>query len=201
METTRNGLFQRAAAAGLFGLALACGGGPALLAGDVQTSVRSDCYAVWTKAVVRSIDRGTRHLVVTDSAGDTFPLKAPEVLGAFNNLRVGDSITATYDRSYDVVLAAPNAPLPPDAQMRSAERAASGDIPREAFAHQTTVSGAVIAIDRTYNTLKVVNPRGGEVHTIEVTSPEGRRVLAKLKVGDQLTAYITENLLLSLQPS
>ena len=35
----------------------AASGGPALLAGDVQTSVRSDCYAVWTKAVVRSIDR------------------------------------------------------------------------------------------------------------------------------------------------
>lgn len=43
----------------------------------------------------------------------------------------------------------------------------------------------------------VVSPQGGQVHTISVQRAAGRAAMAKLKVGDYVTAYITKALLIS----
>ena len=42
---------------------------------------------------------------------------------------------------------------------------------------------------------------GGEVHTVEITRADGRKAMSRLKVGDKITAYVTESLLVAVSPA
>ncbi|MBV8681581.1 MAG: hypothetical protein JO111_01810 [Caulobacteraceae bacterium] len=146
---------------------------------------------------VKSVDTATRHLVVTDTSGKDFSLKAPASVQNLDQLKPGDRIKATYALETEFALSPPNGKLPPNTQTVIAARAAKGDLPAGIVANHIVITGAIIGIDMTNHTLKVVNPKGGMVHTISVQRPEGRAAMAKLKVGDYVTAYITEGLLIS----
>jgi hypothetical protein len=150
---------------------------------------------------VKSIDPATRHVVVTTAAGENFTLKAPQAMQNFDRLKVGDKITATYALETEFALSAPNGKLPPNTETTIAARAAKGEVPAAVVANHIVVTGAVVGINVANNTLRVVNPQGGEVHTISVRTAAGRAAMAKLKVGDYVTAYITEALLISTQPA
>ncbi|CAN7386918.1 hypothetical protein LJR219_002357 [Phenylobacterium sp. LjRoot219] len=153
------------------------------------------------KVTVVSIDLGTRHLVVRKENGETASLKVPPEVRNLANLKPGDTITATYTLSTEFALSPPNQPLPADTDTVIAARAKQGDLPAAVIANRVVVTGAVLAIDTQANTLKVVSPQGGQVHTFVVASPEGRRVMGQLKPGDKITAYITESLLISTEAS
>jgi hypothetical protein len=99
------------------------------------------------------------------------------------------------------VLSAPNTPLPPDAETTIAARAAKGELPAGVVANHVVVTGAVVGVDKAGHTLKLVSPQGGEVHTVTVKSPDGLKALDKVKVGDTITAYLTESLLMAANPS
>ena len=47
---------------------------------------------------------------------------------------------------------------------------------------------------------RIVNPKGGEVHKVEITREDGKKAMSRLKVGDKITAYVTESLLVSVSP-
>ncbi len=153
-----------------------------------------------TTATIKSIDPATRHLVLTNSSGQDFTLKAPKAMHNFDMLKVGDKVTATYSASVEYALSS-GRKLPPDTQTIIAGRAAKGELPSGVVANHIVVTGAVLGIDMAKHTLRVVSPQGGEVHIIEVKEPAGRAAMAKLKVGDYITAYITEGLLLSARPA
>lgn len=153
-----------------------------------------------TTATIKSIDPATRHLLLTDSSGHDFTLKAPKAMHNFDALKVGDKVTATYSASIEYALS-PGNKLPPDTQTVLAGRAAKGELPAGVVANHIVVTGAVLGIDMAKHTLKVVSPQGGEVHIIAVEEAAGRAAMAKLKVGDYITAYITEALLLSARPA
>lgn len=151
-------------------------------------------------ATIKSIDPTTRHLVLTNSSGKDFTLKAPKAMHNFGALKVGDKVTASYSASIEYALS-PGNKLPPDTQTVIAGRAAKGELPAGVVANHIVVTGAVLGIDMAKHTLKVVSPQGGEVHIIAVKEAAGRAAMAKLKVGDYITAYITEGLLLSARPA
>ena len=149
-----------------------------------------------TTVTIKSIDPATRHVVVTDASGADTTLKAPQSMRNFDRLKAGDKITATYSVSIEYALS-PGNKLPPDTETVLAGRAAKGELPAGVVAGHIVVTGAVLGIDMKNHTLRVVSPQGGEVHTIAVREPAGRAAMAKLKVGDYITAYITEGLLLA----
>ena len=151
-------------------------------------------------ATIKSIDPTTRHVVLTASSGENFTLKAPKAMHNFDSLKVGDKVTARYSASVEYALS-PGNKLPPDTQTVIAGRAAKGELPSGVLANHIVVTGAVLGIDMEKHTLKMVSPQGGEVHIIEVKEAAGRAAMAKLKVGDYITAYITEGLLLSARPA
>jgi hypothetical protein len=144
-----------------------------------------------------SIDKATRHLVVRRTSGETASMKVPPSVQNFDQLKVGDNITATYQVETEFAMSPPNRPMPQDTDTLLAARARSGELPAGVVANRIVVTGAVLGIDTKANTVRVVNPQGGEVHTLDVTSPEGRKFLGQLKVGDKVTAYVTESLLIS----
>jgi hypothetical protein len=148
---------------------------------------------------VKSVDPTARRLLVTNAAGENFTLKASPAARSFDALKAGDQITATYSLETAFALSPPNSTLPPDTETTIAARAAKGEVPAAVIANHIVVTGAVIGVNMADHTLKVASPRGGEVHTISVARTAGRNAMAKLKVGDHVTAYITEALLVSTQ--
>jgi hypothetical protein len=149
---------------------------------------------------IKSIDPATRRLVVLNDAGEAISMTAPEEIRNFDQLRVGDKITATYTLKTEFVLSAPNAPLPPDTQTLVAARAGKGERPSGTVANQIVVTGAVVGIDAANHRLKIVSPQGGEVHDVKVTSADGLKAFDKVKVGDRITAYVSESLMLAANP-
>ena len=149
---------------------------------------------------IKSIDPATRRLVVLNDAGEAISMTAPEEIRNFDQLRVGHKITATYTLKTEFVLSAPNAPLPPDTQTVVAARAGKGERPSGAVANQMVVTGAVVGIDAANHRLKIVSPQGGEVHDVKVTSADGLKAFDKVKVGDKITAYVSESLMLAANP-
>ena len=67
-------------------------------------------------------------------------------------------------------------------------------------ANKVVVTGTVLAIDAANHTLKLASPEGGAVHTVTVKTTEGRKAMAQMRVGDTITAYLTESLLLTVKP-
>lgn len=149
---------------------------------------------------IKSIDPATRRLVVLNDAGEAISMTAPKEIRNFDQLRVGDQITATYTLKTEFVLSAPNTPLPPDTQTVVAARSGKGELPSGVVANQIVVTGAVVGIDAANHRLKIVSPQGGEVHDVKVTSADGLKAFDKVKVGDKITAYVSESLMLAANP-
>jgi hypothetical protein len=153
---------------------------------------------VTASATVMAIDVSNRHVLVQTAAGDKTILKIPPNMTAIDSLRPGDKIKATYYRETAYAVSEPGKPLPDNTATLLAGRAAKGELPAGLVANHIVVSGAVVGIDTAKSTIKVVDPKGGEVHDFDVVTDEGKQLLAKMKVGDKITAYITEALALSV---
>jgi ribosomal protein S1 len=189
---------KAAAAAGLL-IALGFAAAPASVLAQQKASV-SRSETVSGKVTIKSIDQATRHVVVTNSDGENTSMKVPPEMHNLDQLKVGDTINATYTLEAEIVLSAPNSKLPPDTETLIAARAAKGELPAGAVANHIVVTGAVVGVDKAKRTLKIVSPQGGEVHTAKVTSADGVKALDKVKVGDTITVYLTESLLMAANP-
>jgi hypothetical protein len=199
MKANRQGLMRRAAVAVGMLATLGLGAIPATAVAQPKATV-TNSESVTAKVTVKSIDRASRHLVVTNESGESFSIKAPPEARNFDNLKPGDEIAATYTVETEYVLSAPNTALPPDTATVVGARTAKGDLPGGMVANQIVVTGAVVGIDMANYTLKLVSPEGGAVHTVAVKTDEGRRAMVKMKVGDTITAHLTESLLLAVNP-
>jgi hypothetical protein len=200
MKANTPGFMRHAVATAGMLVALGLSATPASAAAQGQTKVnRSE--TVTAKVTIKSIDPATRHIVVTGPDGETTTIKAPPEVHNFDQLKVGDTIKATYSVEAEFVLSAPNAPLPPDTETTITARAAKGELPAAAAANHIVVTGAVVGIDMAKHMLKLVSPDGGEVHNVAVTTAEGQKAMTKIKVGDKITAYITESLMISADPA
>ena len=50
------------------------------------------------------------------------------------------------------------------------------------------------------HTISLVNPKGGEVRTLNVKDPEYQQMMSMIKVGDTITAVISEALIAAVEP-
>ncbi|MFL5296218.1 MAG: hypothetical protein ACJ798_07535 [Phenylobacterium sp.] len=161
----------------------------------------SRSHSITATVTVKAVDKATRHLTLTNSAGETWTAKAPAELKRFDSLKPGDKVKVAYQAEVEIALSAPGQPLPSDAAgviaVRNAEESPAGGL----AGSYLTVTGAVLAIDMAKHTIKIVNPQGGEVHLIEITREDGQKAMARLKVGDKITARVTESLVVSVAPA
>lgn len=146
---------------------------------------------------VQSVDPATRHLLVKRPSGEVISLKVPPEVRNFGQLKPGDSITASYYRETEIALLPPGAAPPKDEAAVVAAHAPQGAMPAGVAASRIVVTGAVLGVDPVRHMLKVVSPSGGAVHEFSVQDAQGRKMLSKLKVGDKITAYVNESLLIS----
>jgi hypothetical protein len=186
-----------AAMASLFALAFAATPPVALSA---SRTVESNVQSVTSTVTVKSVDLTNRRAVVTGPTGDVFAIKVPASVRNFDQVKVGDKVRATYTVETELMISPRNAPLPPDAEATLAARAAKGELPAGVVANHIVVTGAIIGIDMANHTLKIVSPQGGQVHTISVRRADRQQAMANLKLGDKITAFVTESLMISVHP-
>jgi hypothetical protein len=193
---------QRAGAIAAAIAALALATAPAAMAQTTiskKTTTTSQSAQITTAVTVESVDVANRHLTVKSPSGETMVLKVSPALRRLGDLKPGDKLKATYYAEVAYAISQPGKPLPEDTDTVFTARAAKGEVPAGLVASHSVVTGAVLNIDVPGSKVKVVNVKGGEVHELDVATDEGKALLAKLKVGDKVTAYITEALLVSAE--
>jgi Cu/Ag efflux protein CusF len=146
---------------------------------------------------VESVDLATRHVTLKRPSGERMTLQASKDVRNLEALKPGDTINALYYAEMEIALAQPGQPLPEEKQRVVSSRAKEGELPGGVVATHMVVNGAVVGVDKAKNRVKLVSPQGGQVHEFDVTSPEGRAMLQRLKPGDKITARITEGMLIS----
>ncbi len=165
---------------------------------STKSTPTSTSAQISTTVTVQSIDVASRHLTVKLASGDIETLKVSPEMRNLDQLKPGDKLKATYYAEVAYAISQPGKPLPEDTDTVFTARAAKGEVPAGLIASHKVLTGAVLKIDLPGSKVKVVNVKGGEVHELDVATDEGKALLAKLKVGDKVTAYVSEALLVSV---
>ena len=63
------------------------------------------------------------------------------------------------------------------------------------------VTGLVVGVNPMAHTISLVDPAGGEIRTIAVKDPQYQQMMSSIKVGDTITAYITEAVVAAVEPA
>jgi hypothetical protein len=137
--------------------------------------------------------RGRTGETVTVTAGPVVRLEL---------LKVGDTVSARYYRSVAWELAGPPGgtatPGPSNDEMTTV-LARPAQAPGGVAVRVTQISGTVVGIDLAAHRLEVVNPSGGGIYTIDVTNATRVEMLSRLKVGDTVTAVVSEAIAVSIE--
>jgi hypothetical protein len=168
-------------------------------ASDMAGIARSE--SVSTRAVVKAIDLQTRTVTLEGSGGNTITLKVGDQVQNLPQVRPGDSVIAHYYASAAYVLAPPGTKLPDDSVAVAGARAPAGEKPAGALGSRIVVTGLVVSVDPTLHTISLVDPSGGAIRSVNVVTPEGQQNMKFIKIGDTITAIITEAVLVGVEPA
>lgn len=156
---------------------------------------------VSARATVKAVDLQTRKVTLEGAGGNTIVLTVGEQVQNLPQVRPGDTVIARYYTSSAFVLAPPGTKLPDDSLTVAGARAAPGDKPAGAVESRMVVTGLVVGVDPALHTLSLVDPAGGAVRSVNVVTPEGQQSMKLIKIGDTITAIITEAVLVGVEPA
>ena len=177
------------------GLSLALGG--ATLAQDSkQPKPIKVSEKVTIKATVEAIDKTSREVTLKGPKGNLLTMPVDESVQRFDQIKVGDVITAKYYESVVVQVAKPGAVPTSDSTMGGVA-ALPGAKPGAAGATQTTTSVTIEAIDPETPAVTVRTSDGSEL-SFRV---KNKKYLKDLKVGDQVTITQTQGLMIEVGDS
>jgi hypothetical protein len=153
------------------------------------------------RATVKAIDMGTRTLTLVGPQGETKTLKVGEQVQNLAQVKPGDTVVARFYESVAYVLAPPGTKLPDDILAVAGARAVPGEMPAGGLASKIIVAGLVVGVNAASHTISLVDPAGGEIRTIAVTDPQAQQMMKMIRVGDTITAYITEAVVAAVEPA
>jgi hypothetical protein len=146
-------------------------------------------------ATIEAIDRSARLITLKGPRGNLVTVRADENMKRFDELKVGDSVTATYYESIAVHVRKPGDPAP--APTGGAVTPDKGAAPGATAAVQQTVTVTVEAIDRANQSVTVKRQDGGIV-SFRVQNP---KYLDMAKAGDTVDITYTQALLVGVTPA
>jgi hypothetical protein len=165
------------------------------------TNVIPDSEAATLHATITAIDRKSRAVSLRGRTGETVTVTAGPVV-RLELLKVGDTVSARYYRSVAWELAGPPGgtatPGPSNDEMTTV-LARPAQAPGGVAVRVAQISGTVVGIDLAAHRLEVVNPSGGGIYTIDVTNATRVEMLSRLKVGDTVTAVVSEAIAVSIE--
>jgi len=158
--------------------------------------------AVTLQAKITAIDPATRAITLRGPAGNSLTVIAGPIV-RLNLLQVGQTVNAKYYRSVAFVISPPkggNGVPVTDDQFTQAT-AQPTEEPGGVAVRVVKISGTIVSIDRSSNSVSIVNPSGGQIYTIDVTDPARIAVLDTLNVGDTISAVVSQVLAVSIDPA
>jgi hypothetical protein len=158
----------------------------------------SDTFVL--RATVQAIDLPSRMVTLVGPQGNVVSLKVGEEVRNLPRVKPGNKVLVRYHGSITYVLSPRGARLPKDTLTAAGTRAAPGQMPAGAAAAKLVVTETVMAADQVSHTLQVVNPSGGQVRTVAVVTPEGQQNMKMIKVGDTITAVVSEAVAVAVEP-
>ncbi|WP_137140789.1 hypothetical protein [Azospirillum brasilense] len=164
----------------------------------VLTNVIPESAAVTLHAKITAIDAAKRKVTLAGRSGTPVTVMAGPAV-RLEMLKVGDTVDAQFYRSVAFMVSQPGTPVPEDEVQQTVAR--SVEAPGGIGVQVIRLSGLVVGIDLGANSLDLVNPNGGEVYTVNVTDPARQAKLPSLKVGDTITAVVSEALAVSIEPA
>jgi hypothetical protein len=171
-------------------------------ANPTLNNIIPESAAVIVHAKITAIDPGTRAVTLVGASGNAVTVTAGSQV-RLEMLKVGDRVNVKYYRSVGFVVNPPaggnGVPVSND-QMRQIT-AQPAQAPGGIGVSLTQVSGTVVGIDLNAHSVDLVNPSGGGIYTIDVTDPARITMLAPLKLGDTITAVISQAFAVSIEPA
>jgi hypothetical protein len=149
---------------------------------------------VTRKATIEAIDVSTRAITLKNEKGELAMVIAGPEVKRFNELKVGQTVAATYYESMAVNVRRPGAAAP--SASGAAVTPSKGSTPGATAAVQETVTVTVQSIDRPNQSVTVKKADGGIV-SFRVQDPKNLDIA---KVGDTVDITYTQALLVEVVP-
>ena len=151
-------------------------------------------------ARITAVDPNARTVSLAFTNGATAVRQVAPSVANFAQTKVGDMVSLAFEDRLTFVLSGPNTKTPSDRDTTvTVARAGDGGV-AGAAAGQAVASWWVTAVNPSAGTISLVNPAGGEVRTYNVTTPEGRAQLPRVKPGDSLTAINSSVAVIAITP-
>jgi hypothetical protein len=157
-----------------------------------QRTPLSVTESVTVKATIEAIDKTNQIITLKMPKGNLVDVLADEKMKRFDELKVGDVVTATYTESVAVHLRKPGEPEP---DINKVIVTPQGGRPGAKIEDVRTMTVTIEEVDRKAPSVKVKD-REGKVYSFPVR--DAKR-LEGIKVGDQLEIYYTSALLLKVE--
>ena len=155
------------------------------------------------RATVKAVDMKTRTVTLVGPQGETKTLKVGDQVKNLAQVKPGDTVVARFYDSVAYVVAPAGTKLPENAMAMAEAQAAPGELPAGAVGAKIIVTGLVVGVNPVAHTISLVNPppAGGEIRTLTVKNPQYQQMLPQIKVGDTITAVISEALVVAVEPA
>lgn len=152
------------------------------------------------QATVKAVDLKAHTVTLVGPQGETKTIKVGPEVQNLAQVKPGDVVVAKYLESAAYVIAPPGTKIPDDTLAIAGVRSAPGEMPAGGVAGKLVVTGLVVGVNPATETLSIVNPQGGEVLTVAVKGQENQQLLPSIKVGDTITAVISEAIGIAVEP-
>ncbi|HET6984928.1 MAG TPA: hypothetical protein VFI53_22475 [Myxococcaceae bacterium] len=155
----------------------------------------TDSRTVTATAVVQAIDLNTREVTLRGEDGRVFTFIAGDQVKNLPQVRVGDTVKATYTESIAIEVKRVDGGTPDLSVAATGGSAAPGEKPAGNVARTVTASAVITDIDRTTNRVTLRGPSGNE-RVVQARDPKN---LENVQVGDLVYATYTESLGISVE--
>lgn len=162
----------------------ASGVGAAMVTGTVKST-----------ATITAIDAATRTVSLKNKQGKVTDVQVGDEVRNFDQLRVGDTVTAEYKEALSVNLSKQSG-MRSSTERAIEERSAPGAKPGGVVGREVTVTADVVAVNTKTGKVTLKGPKGKMVD-LHVEDPQQLKGIRK---GDQVQAVYTEALAVSVTP-
>ena len=155
----------------------------------------TDTQTATATAVVQAIDLNTRQVTLKGEDGKLFTFVAGDEVKNLPQVRVGDTVKATYTESLAIEVKRVEGGSPEVSAAATGGSAAPGEKPAGGVTRTLTASAVIVAIDRTTNRVTLRGPSGND-RVVQVKDPKN---LENVQVGDMVYATYTQSLGISIE--
>ena len=143
-------------------------------------------------ATVESIEASSRQVTVKKADGTNETFYVPTSMTRFDQLKVGDKITARYYENMVLQLKQPGSP---DVDKGSGKLVPVPGAPAGTMSYQRSITATITAIDPNVPSIQFSGPNGWKYSS----KVQDKAALAKVKVGDKVDITWTYAVLMSIE--